>query len=131
MYEGGGFSFGGAGRSDLGWTVVLAKMGENTRSGEPVRAGDMVHLRGIASGTYFHSNPEEGGGYSGGGFWPDAHGWIIEKGNKGKGKIRIGEDIMLKSQDWNKYLHSNMEEGGGCSWGGWRASLGWNVQLTR
>ena len=127
MDDGAMFSLGGQAHTELGWTIVLDRMGDNSQSGEPICAGDIVHILGMGTGKYFHSNSPEGGGFSGGGFHQGEHGWIIQKCNKRKGKIRIGDDVMLKGQDSGAYLHSNMGEGGGCSWGGSRPDLGWNL----
>jgi len=122
MEEGAMLSYGSDEHGELGWRVIAAD-----EDASKIRYGMCVMLQGMGTGTFMHSNSEEGGPFSGGGESPD-YGWVIEGGDEGD-KVRYGQTIMLKcvADGRDDYMHSNGEEGGGFSFGGAAPEYGWEI----
>ena len=94
--------------------------GALTKSSVPLTAGSTVHLFGLVSGSYFHSNHGEQQGMSWGGLRPDLA-WGLEY----HGAPFSGMEVELRSRVTGLYFHSNHDGRMGMSWGGKRADLGW------
>jgi len=136
--EGGGFSFGGE-QFEHGWTLQKVP-GESSES-KWLKWGDTVYMVSNHGKGYWHSNSEEGAGFSWGDERPDLA-WRVVKCQDDSdssdsdcdedgwpaGKVKNGKAIHLQSVCNGSVLHSNMGEGGMCSWGGpEHTELGWEL----
>merc|ERR1711907_12849 len=73
--EGGGFSFGGD-DFEHGW--ILEKVPDMSSNSKWLKWGDTVYMKSMHDKGYWHSNSEEGGGFSWGDDRPDLA-WTVVK----------------------------------------------------
>jgi len=136
--EGGGFSFGGP-EFEHGW--ILQKVEGESSCSKWLKWGDTVHMVSQHGNGHWHSNSEEGAGFSWGSERPE-YAWRVLKCQDDSdssdsdcdedcwppGKVKNGKAIHLESVCNGQVLHSNINEGDGCSWGSREhTELGWEL----